>query len=108
MRQSAHLATLTAVLTRCAPGAQAQDADVVAGHALARQACIGCHVVEAGNSVRRRNAVGPAFQDIANTPGMTGMALHAFLTTSHPKMPNLILTPAEMDDVVAYILSLRR
>jgi hypothetical protein len=38
---------------------------------------------------------------------MTATALHAFLTTSHPKMPNLILTPPETDDVIAYILGLR-
>ena len=29
------------------------------------------------------------------------------LTSSHPKMPNLTLTPEEKVDVVAYILSLR-
>jgi len=37
---------------------------------------------------------------------MTAMALHVFSTTSHPKMPNLILKPEEMKDVIAYILSL--
>ena len=50
---------------------------------------------------------GPSFQDIANTKGMTATALRVFLTTSHPKMPNLILTPEERSDVIAYILSLR-
>ena len=51
--------------------------------------------------------IGPAFRDIANTRGMTATALRVFLTTSHPKMPNLILTPTETADVIAYILSLR-
>ena len=51
--------------------------------------------------------IGPAFRDIANTPGMTATAIRVFLTTSHPKMPNLILTPAEIANVTAYILSLR-
>jgi len=37
---------------------------------------------------------------------MTATALRVFLTTSHPKMPNLILTPEEIADVSAYILSL--
>ena len=50
--------------------------------------------------------IGPAFRDIANTPGMTGTALRVFLRTSHPKMPNLILTPEETEDAIAYILSL--
>jgi hypothetical protein len=44
--------------------------------------------------------------------GYEGMAMIAvagvvFLTSSHPKMPNLILTPEEIADVSAYILSLR-
>ena len=30
-----------------------------------------------------------------------------FLATPHPKMPNLILTPEQLSDVTAYILSLR-
>jgi len=38
---------------------------------------------------------------------MTATALRVFLTTSHPKMPNLIFTPEEITDVTAYILSLR-
>jgi hypothetical protein len=37
---------------------------------------------------------------------MTATALRVFLTTSHPKMPNLILTPDETADVIAYIVSL--
>jgi hypothetical protein len=38
---------------------------------------------------------------------MTATALRVFLTTSHPSMPNLILTPQDTTDVIAYILSLR-
>jgi cytochrome c len=52
-------------------------------------------------------AIGPNFQDIANTKGMTATAVRVFLTTSHPKMPNLILAPEQITDVIAYILSLR-
>jgi hypothetical protein len=37
---------------------------------------------------------------------MTATALRVFLTTSHPKMPNPIVTPEQMTDVIAYILSL--
>jgi hypothetical protein len=38
---------------------------------------------------------------------MTATALPVFLTTSHSKMPNLILAPQQIADVSAYILSLR-
>jgi hypothetical protein len=38
---------------------------------------------------------------------VTATALYAFLTTPHELMPNLVLTPDEAADVIAYILSLR-
>jgi mono/diheme cytochrome c family protein len=96
-----------AILALMAVNAHAQDADVAAGHAFAREACRACHMVEAKQQKPRRFVIGPAFRDIANTRGMTATALRVFLTTSHPKMPNLILTPEEITDVSAYILSLR-
>jgi hypothetical protein len=40
-------------------------------------------------------------------PATTSMSLHVFLLTPHANMPNYHLTPQEIDDVVAYILSLR-
>ena len=97
----------SAILTLIAVSAHAQDGDAVAGHAFAHQACNACHMVEAKQRKPRRIVIGPAFRDIANTRGMTATALRVFLTTSHPKMPNLILTPEEIADVSAYILSLR-
>ena len=39
---------------------------------------------------------------------MTSSALHAFLATPRPTIPNLILDPQETEDVVAYILTLRK
>ena len=96
-----------AMLALTAASAHAQDGDAAAGHAFARQACNACHVVEAEQQEPRLIVIGPAFRDIANTRGMTAMALRVFLTTSHPKMPNLILTPEEIANVSAYILSLR-
>ena len=98
---------LTAALAAATFNAKAQEADIAAGHAFAREACKACHVVESSR-LPRRIEIGPAFRDIADTPGMTATALKVFLTTSHPKMPNLILTPKEIADVTAYILSLRR
>ena len=64
-------------------------------------------MVEPTNLPPRVVVIGPNFQDIAKTKGMTATALRVFLTTSHPKMPNLILTPEQITDVAAYILSLR-
>ena len=75
--------------------AKAQDDDIAAGHAFAREARRACHIVEAEESSPREFEIGPAFCDIANVPGMTAAALRVFLTSSHPKMPNLALTPEE-------------
>jgi mono/diheme cytochrome c family protein len=107
MQQSARLTALAAVLTMVALRAFAQDADVAAGHDLARRVCVACHVVDGERPSRPLIAGAPAFRDIANTSGMTATALHVFLTTWHPKMPNLILKPEEMRGAIAYILSLR-
>jgi mono/diheme cytochrome c family protein len=98
---------LAAAVAATAFSAKAQDGDISAGHAFAREACGACHMVEPEARAPRRIVIGPAFRDIANTPGMTATAIRVFLTSSHPKMPNLILTPEEIADVTAYILSLR-
>jgi hypothetical protein len=47
------------------------------------------------------------FEEIANTTGVTAMALFAWLQSTHPTMPNIILEDDEMTNVVAYILSLK-
>ena len=96
-----------AALFATAFSAKAQDGDIAAGHDFAREACRACHMVDLEALAPRRIDIGPAFCDIANTPGMTATAIRIFLTNSHPKMPNLILTSAEIADVTAYILSLR-
>lgn len=85
---------------------QAQDiGDVQRGHQLALDVCSSCHAVHAGLSPL---ATAPSFQEIAHTPGMTATALTVWLTAqSHPTMPNLILSPQQVRDVSAYLLSLR-
>lgn len=104
MCQEARVVAFAAVLAAAAFNAYAQDGDILAGHAFAREACKACHMAE--ESSPRRITIGPAFRDVANTRGITATALRVFLTSSHPKMPNLILTPEEIADVSAYILSL--
>ena len=49
----------------------------------------------------------PSFQEVADTIGMTSRALVVWFTTSHPNMPDIIVAPDDMDNVVAYIMSLR-
>jgi len=100
---------LVGILTAFAYTANAQDAsgNPEAGRLYAREVCSPCHALTAEQASQRTIAIGPDFQTIANTSGMTTTALRAFLQTPHPKMPNLILTPEQSADVIAFVLSLR-
>jgi mono/diheme cytochrome c family protein len=100
---------LVGVFTASAYAASAQDApgNFEAGRVYVSQVCSPCHAVTAEQAAQRRIVIAPDFQAIANTPGMTATALRAFLQTPHPKMPNLILTPDQSADVIAFLLSLR-
>jgi mono/diheme cytochrome c family protein len=105
MYRARRAAKLAAALAATSFNVNAQDGNVAAGHVFAREACKACHLVDPEERSSRIIVIGPAFRDIAD--GMTATSLKVFLTSSHPKMPNLILTPEEIADVTAYILSLR-
>lgn len=79
---------------------------VSAGHRLAKVWCKDCHAIEPTSS----GTVGdpPAFTAIAQLPSTTALSLKVFFQTSHRNMPNLIITPEQADDLVNYILSLKR
>ena len=77
-----------------------------AGFDFANRVCAGCHAVTRGGRVSP-NENAPPFDAIANTRGMSEMALRVWFQTPHPTMPNLALSPRQKDDVVAYILSLK-
>ncbi len=85
--------------------AEAQTGDPGAGAAYAKQVCAKCHAIDQTGISPELTA--PPFKDVANTPGMTETALTVWLRTSHPTMPNIIVEPADMDNVIAYILSLK-
>jgi tetratricopeptide (TPR) repeat protein len=76
------------------------------GFAYARRVCASCHNV-LRNDGPPPNSRAPAFAKIARTPGMSVTALTVWSRTSHPTMPNLIIDPSDMDDLIAYIMSLR-
>ena len=49
----------------------------------------------------------PAFATIASMPSTTADGLNVFLQAPHATMPNLVLSPSDRSDLIAYILSLR-
>jgi mono/diheme cytochrome c family protein len=87
-------------------GAYAQPTESVeAGHRLAKESCAQCHGVDKkGYSA---NPSAPAFEDIANVPGMTRTALTVAMRTSHRSMPNLVIEGRDAADIITYILSLK-
>jgi mono/diheme cytochrome c family protein len=86
--------------------AESPPGDAQEGYRLARQGCSACHKVE--QEERGVSPVGaPAFQDIADDPAVTETALQVFFRMPHENMPDLVLTPAETDNAIAYILGLR-
>jgi mono/diheme cytochrome c family protein len=85
----------------------AQSVDPSVGRHLAETVCSTCHQISA-TSPPGKNPAAPSFVDISRMPSMSELAIKVFLRTSHPTMPNFILSPEEIDSVTAYILSLAR
>jgi mono/diheme cytochrome c family protein len=80
--------------------------DAAQGLAYAQKTCSDCHnVLKTGAASPNKDA--PPFKQIANTPGMSITALTVWSRTSHPTMPNLMIPPNDMDNLIAYIMSLR-
>jgi mono/diheme cytochrome c family protein len=97
----------TFVLIAPPAGASAQSAgDPDAGLQIAKTWCINCHVVTRDQAQGTSNGA-PPFTAIAQTTAITPEALRTFLQTPHHRMPDLHLTRNEIDNVSAYIFSLR-
>jgi mono/diheme cytochrome c family protein len=80
-------------------------ADAANGERLARQWCANCHVIDGSGPSARLPQGPPSFRVAAGhlDPGQ----LRAFLSHPHGAMPDLALTRSEIDDLIAYIESLR-
>ena len=82
-----------------------EASEVKAGQELAEKICTPCHVVS--------EKVGSPFPDIAKGDHATPAALRDFLRTTHSDvshpgaMPTQELTEQEIDELAAYIASLR-
>jgi mono/diheme cytochrome c family protein len=99
---------LTALLIATpAYSAEAEAGDPDAGHTLVMKWCANCHVVDPAQKQGTSNGA-PTFPAIAQMKSTTEMSLHVFLQTPHSRMPDLHLTRDEIDNVTAYILSLKR
>ncbi len=106
----ASLGLVTAVtLAATALAAPPVPADPAKGRRLAERWCATCHLVSADQKAASADA--PSFQALANAPGRTADGLADFLTlpgTTHSRMPDLALSRVEIDDVTAYIATLKK
>jgi mono/diheme cytochrome c family protein len=86
--------------------AQTQTQALAQGRAVAEAWCANCHVVGSGS--RTGSDAAPSFASIAqHRPNAS--ALRIWLSQRHKDvMPNYALSRDEVDNVVAYILSLRQ
>ncbi|MBR0673939.1 c-type cytochrome [Neoroseomonas soli] len=87
--------------------AQTEPGDPRAGLRLSATWCANCHQVAPGGPGPSTDAA-PTFRSIAQMASTTSMSLRAYLQTPHPSMPDYRLTREELDDVVAYLLTLKR
>jgi mono/diheme cytochrome c family protein len=80
------------------------------GKRLALGKCDVCHVVASDQLYQPLlSHYAPSFQDVANRPKTTAQSLQAFLAHPHSyeNMPYPDLTPAQVTDIIANILTLR-
>lgn len=76
------------------------------GRFLARHWCTSCHVVERDRG--HGTDAAPPFPKLADDPAYTETRLKGWLTAPHPPMPDPGLSRREIDEIAAYIISLRR
>ena len=99
------LNSLAVALVASAVPVMAAAGDVDAGKALAQTWCKSCHVVDRTSG---GTDVVPPFAAIASDRTLTPDRLRAFLANPRHPMPNPQLANTEIEDLVAYIQSLKR
>ena len=86
--------------------AAAETGNAARGRALAERYCAKCHATAPGRTGPEPGV--PSFMRMAADPEQTLPSLRQFITLPHYEMEPQTLTSSEIDDVIAYILSLAR
>ncbi len=109
---------LSSVMLACLAAAPAiaqetSSAQVAAGREAALKICANCHVVAKDQAEPALKPPAPSFAQIAQRPTTTPEALKNFLANPHgesrrkSRMPAFMLSARQIDEVVAYLLSLK-
>ncbi len=80
-----------------------QLGDAQEGFVFAKEVCANCHAIVSNETSPVPEA--PAFDEIANEPGMFAESLIERIQANHPTMPNIPLEREELIDVTTYILT---
>lgn len=80
--------------------------DAAYGRGLAIRWCSSCHQVTADQ--QRSKAGAPPFSTIAQSPGFSADRLARLMLSPHPDMAKLGLSQRAVEDIAAYILSLKK
>ncbi len=77
------------------------------GFDYARRNCAMCHAI--GASGQSPNAMAPPFRELHKRYPVDNLAeaLAEGILTGHPQMPEFRLSPAEIDDLIAYLKTLQ-
>jgi mono/diheme cytochrome c family protein len=98
---------------RCARADDAAAERIAAGRKFAARVCGACHVVTSDpDEIPLRRVPAPSFTDLAKRSNVTEPMLRRVLASHHglgsaQTMPNPRLADYEVDEVVAYLLSLK-
>ncbi|MGE4063227.1 MAG: cytochrome c [Rhodospirillaceae bacterium] len=97
-------------LTLCglSPTTFAQSGDIAAGKKTTEFVCRNCHDVSGNEKPRNPPGGAPSFFEVAQKAETTEKSLHRFLTLPHGRMNIVQISGREVDNVVAYIMSLKR
>ena len=105
---------LFASLASAAQAAMPSGDQVEAGRKFARMVCGACHVVTGQrDEIPVRRPPGPGFIALAQRPSLTEQWLREFLGSNHRNlgpaeaMPNPRLADYQIDEIVAYIMTLK-
>jgi mono/diheme cytochrome c family protein len=97
--------SLTALGTADALAQAARKPDARIGETIAARWCNSCHV--ATSSQRVGGDAVPTFARIARGQNLSADSIRAALDGRHPRMPDLQLSRPEIEDLAAYILTLK-
>jgi cytochrome c len=106
MRQPVFFSLLVAAGLTLSVAALAQSGERAAGRRLATELCGDCHQARPPFPLLYRYP--PSFQDIAKLPSTTRLSLKVFLRSNHKQMPNFIISKSDTDNIIDYIISLKR